>query len=238
MCCIKHYRNKFDLIYYRLAVLPARSAQAHRQVSRWWHCDSERCWIKSSYRSDSHRLASKNHQQQQQQQHRGFKQAQTLRPCVPTWLGYVQKLTVLWHAADHIDKCKVSIIFHVSSASCLASQSLDGSLLSQRNPASSSQTSSSSSPITATQNVTPTTNSTSNTNTTPTSTSTSSSSSSCPQGLGNMPSSKPNTIPPFGAQGLQSNQQSGGQSAGTLGDATSATSQPQVPSEPAERYCF
>ncbi len=132
-------------------------------------------------------------------------------------------------------KCNRLILFLISSASILASQSLDSSLLSQRNPTSSTQTSSSDSPVTATQNTTPSTNSTSNTNTTTSTTSTtSSSSSSCSQGIGTMPSSKPNSLPPFG--GLQSSQPSGGQSAGTLGDGTSATSQPQVQSEPAERY--
>ncbi len=129
------------------------------------------------------------------------------------------------------DKCNRLILFLISSASILASQSLDSSLLSQRNPTSSTQTSSSDSPVTATQNTTPSTNSTSNTTTTST---TSSSSSSCSQGISTMPSSKPNSLPPFG--GLQSSQPSGGQSAGTLGDGTSATSQPQVQSEPAERY--
>lgn len=131
-------------------------------------------------------------------------------------------------------KCNSLTLFLISSASILASQSLDSSLLSQRNPTSSTQTSSSDSPVTATQNTTPSTNSTSNTNTTTTTTSTTSSSSSCSQGIGTMPSSKPNSLPPFG--GLQSSQPSGGQSAGTLGDGTSATSQPQVQSEPAERY--
>uniref|UniRef100_A0A673H5R3 Mediator of RNA polymerase II transcription subunit 13 n=1 Tax=Sinocyclocheilus rhinocerous TaxID=307959 RepID=A0A673H5R3_9TELE len=116
-------------------------------------------------------------------------------------------------------------------ASILASQSLDSSLLSQRNPTSSTQTSSSGSPVTAAQNATPSTNSTSSTNTTTTTTSTTPSS--CSQGIGTMPSSKPNSLPPFG--GLQSSQPSGGQSAGTLGDGTSATSQPQVQSDTMER---
>lgn len=130
-------------------------------------------------------------------------------------------------------KCNSLILFLISSASILASQSLDSSLLSQRNPTSSTQTSSSDSPVTATPNTTPSTNSTYNTNNTTTTTSTTSSSS-CSQGIGTMSSSKPNSLPPFG--GLQSSQPSGGQSAGTVGDGTSPTSQPQVQSEPAERY--
>lgn len=130
----------------------------------------------------------------------------------------------------------VSIAFF-PSAPYLAAQSLDSSLLSQRNPSStlsssiSSQPANSSSTSTGPQNTsTATSTSTASSNSsTPAPTSTTSSNS---QGLGGLGSNKASSLPPFGAQGIQ---HAGTQSTGTIGDNTSATSQPQAHPEPPER---
>lgn len=134
--------------------------------------------------------------------------------------------------------CNICISF--PSAPYLAAQSLDSSLLSQRNPSSSSSSPS----TTSSQPASSSSTSTGPQNTsTATSTSTASSSSSAQaptsatssnsQGLGGLGANKPSSLPPFGAQGIQ---HAGAQNTGNIGDSTSATSQQQAHPEPPERY--
>lgn len=149
----------------------------------------------------------------------------------------------------------IFILFPVSSAPYLATQSLDSSLLIQPTPVTSSTQSSSSqssgsassnsqtsmaSGGSALNNNSAASNSGSglpgNTNNTP-------SSSSGPQGS-SIQSAKPSSFPPFGSMGVQGNSSQSGalgqqavtQNSSLSGDNSTVNSQTQGPSEPPERY--
>ena len=117
-----------------------------------------------------------------------------------------------------------------SAAPYLAEQTLDASLLTQRNPApppSSSQTPGSSTPSSA-----PSSQPAHASSTPPSS----SGLPPVPQGLVGMPSSKPSGYTAFVAAGLQAGApQNGPQAAGAPGDNGSTASQPQPAAEPPER---